>query len=668
MRITCRALSAVAVLCLTGLAKPILAEDLSALSLEELMAMEVVATPQFAGRSTDLPASVTILTANDFRVYGWRTLADALRSLRGFNVTNDRTYSYAGVRGLSLPGDYKPRLSLMIDGISASENIYNSILIGGEFPLDVDLIDRIEIVRGPSSSVVGGDALGGVINIITRSGGALRGVETAVSAGGNDAYSARASVGGVGSNDLEYLISASGYDARGDNLSFPEMAPLGYGTTTDNDDERRRQLFAKFGYEGWHATLIHGKREKAVPTGSYGTIFNDPAHQETDTETLAEIGHKAWLDTSTTLSTRVFTGLYDYDGIFPYSNDDPSYPSTYHNRDRSRGRWWGTETRLQSHLSEYHQVMAGAEFVDNYRQDQYNDDIGYGCVGYGSEPCLNNRHSSNKWSIYGQDEILLTAQTRVTLGLRLDRTVDHDQRWSPRLGLVQHTDHLGTFKLLYATAYSEPNVFQRYYNLPGVTTANPNLHDERLQSFDGIWEYAFDARTQLAVVFYRYQVENIIAPSAIDGAYQNLPSISGRGVAVELTRNWHDGTALRTSYTGQYPELSGERPANAPQHLLKFNLTTPIANSALNAGFEMQATSRRRTEMNTTLPGYSIANLNLLYAPKQQPWEIALTLYNLFDHIYADPIAADIYMDPRVVRDSIEQDGRKWRLKLTYRF
>ena len=89
-----------------------------------------------------------------FKRYGYRTLADILRSVRGFYVTNDRNYSYLGVRGFSRPGDYNARILLLVDGHRLNDNIFGAALIGTEFPLDVDLIERVEIIRGPSSSLL----------------------------------------------------------------------------------------------------------------------------------------------------------------------------------------------------------------------------------------------------------------------------------------------------------------------------------------------------------------------------------------------------------------------------------------------------------------------------------------------------------------------------------
>lgn len=645
-------------------ARALTTPDLLELSIEELMEIRVVATAKFAGRVEDIPASVSILTARDIRLYGWRTLADALRSLRGFNISHDRAYSFAGARGISPPGDFKPRLTLLIDGIESNENIYDSALIGGEFPLDLDLVERIEVIRGPGAMAYGSNASSGVVNVVTHGAEAMEGLSGSLAHGDAPSLGVRASAAGRLDNGLTYLASVSHHDAEGRTLTFPEMAELGRGTRTDDDDETRQQAFVKLKLDDWHATLIHGKRKKQVPTGSYGTLFDDPSHYENDTLSLAEIGRETRLNASDTFSARLYAGRYAYRGYFPYDYEPPYYI----NRDDVVGAWWGFEGRWQSTAWSGHRLTAGFEYRDNFRQDQRNDDrvpddATLACVDAGTAaPCLDDRRDSSQWAVYAQDEIALDADTHLTLGLRFDRS--RSSHWSPRLGLVRHTAETGTFKLLYAESFREANVYERFYVLPASAAGNPTLDAEHLRTLEGIWEYEIGPMTRVNASMYAYRYRDMILPDSA-GTFQNAGTLASRGAEIELEQRWPGGAVLRASYTRQDVKLAGATATNVPEHMFKLNLGLPLG-AHWQAGFEAQAIGARHAESGARVDAYRLANLNLLYQPTDRRWEVGLGIHNLFDSDYADPVAIDPWMS--VSRDSIAQDGRSIRLKFTGRF
>src|SRR3984957_1080673 len=166
-------------------------EDLDTQSMEDLVKMKVESVygaAKFLQKAEDAAASITVVTAEDIQKHGYRTLADVLRSVRGFYVINDRNYSYVGVRGLSIPGDYNARILFLLDGHRVNDNIFDGAYVDEGFPVGVDLIDRIEIIRGPNSSVYGTGAFAAVINVITKRGRDWNAIQLSVEAESENSY------------------------------------------------------------------------------------------------------------------------------------------------------------------------------------------------------------------------------------------------------------------------------------------------------------------------------------------------------------------------------------------------------------------------------------------------------------------------------------------------
>src|SRR5688572_2228394 len=144
------------------------AAQLADLPLDDLLNLEVTGASRTAQRRSTAAAAVTVITAAEIKALGHRTLADALRTVRGLNVVYDRSYSYLGVRGFFAPGDYNTRVLLLIDGNRVNDNLYDMAFIGSEAPIDIDLVERIEFIPGQGSPVYGANAFFGVINVVTR--------------------------------------------------------------------------------------------------------------------------------------------------------------------------------------------------------------------------------------------------------------------------------------------------------------------------------------------------------------------------------------------------------------------------------------------------------------------------------------------------------------------
>src|SRR5579871_1429828 len=141
--------------------------DYADMDLTQLMNIPVVTASKFEQKSAEAPSSVTVITSEEIKRYGYRTLADILASVPGFYISYDRNYAFLGASGINL-GDFNSRILLLVNGHRVNSDLNDSAYVDSTFLLDVDLIDRVEIIRGPGSVLYGNNAFFGVINVITR--------------------------------------------------------------------------------------------------------------------------------------------------------------------------------------------------------------------------------------------------------------------------------------------------------------------------------------------------------------------------------------------------------------------------------------------------------------------------------------------------------------------
>ena len=109
-------------------------KTLADMSLEELMDIPIYGVSKYPQKLSEAPASVTVVTREDIKRYGYRTLSDVLRSVPGFFVTNDRNYEYLGIRGFNRPGDYNSRFLLLVDGHRLNDPLYQWLSSATIFP------------------------------------------------------------------------------------------------------------------------------------------------------------------------------------------------------------------------------------------------------------------------------------------------------------------------------------------------------------------------------------------------------------------------------------------------------------------------------------------------------------------------------------------------------
>ena len=615
--------------------------DLTQASLEHLLEMEVSTASKIARQVSDARSAVSIVTADDIKTYGYRTLAEILSSMRGLNITNDRSYDFLGGRGFSSPGEYSGRIMLLVDGIQMNDNVYNQSYLGNDGIIDTELIERVEYVPGPGSVAYGNNAFFGIINIMTKNGHDFNGGQAALSAGSYDTQKARATYGKRLSNGIDLLISASGLNSEGQSLRFPEFNNR---SAMNQDGQQNQRFFTKVQGNTWSVSAGYSDRKKDIPTAPYGSDFNRE-YSYNDTSKFISGQHHTNLSSNLKLSVQADYSDYFYDGKSFYSNDKAL--------ENSAGRKWGTEAKFSASWFNGHQLIFGAAYRDDYQRK------------ISTSAASSDRGRQNA-SLYLQDEVSLRNNLWLNLGTRYDYFTDDGDAISPSVAIIYEPIPAYTLRLSHSVGHRTPTAYEKYYTDGEIQTPNHALKMEKVVATELIAERRWDHRSRLLATIYQQSTDRMINSTPYDSIqYFNANGHTDtHGVEFEFEHHAETGIRLRTSYAYQNSkDVEGEWAANSPRHLAKLNFSTPVFHNRLRAGWEIQAVSNRQSALNQNAAGYVLSNLTLSANKILSNIDAAFTIRNVFNKRYLH-IAPD-YNTPIAL---IAQDGRNLWLQLTYGF
>ncbi len=415
------------------------------ITLEQLATVEVntvFGASRYLQRVTDAPSAVTIVTHEEIERFGYQTLADVLRGVRGFYVSNDRNYTYLGVRGFSRPGDYNSRVLVMINGHRLNETVYDLTYFGNEFPLSIELIDRVEVVRGPGSSLYGTSAFFAVINVITKKAAAIPSLRASVMGGSLKTGAVDLSYGREMSQGTELVAGGSGFGTEG-NATFPVP---GLGVAHDMDTESAWTAFGSVSHGPWSVSGLRSSRDKRIPTGAFGIVLDDRRSQTNDTRMFVDLVYDGQMR-ETGVMWRTAYDYAGYDGTYVYPADQGGVLS-----DASRADWWSTDVMFTRRVKQRHFLTGGGEYRNNFRQDQI--------AAYPEAPSVDIRKSSQVGAIFAQDEITVAKRLSVTAGIRQDWHSASQGSTNVRLAAIVKPIAEASLKVLYGSAFRAPNPYE----------------------------------------------------------------------------------------------------------------------------------------------------------------------------------------------------------------
>ncbi len=557
-----RALSGLLVLLATGAA----AEEPGLADLEGLLDTNVVSAPSRAReRADDAPATVTVVTSDELRKLGLRSLHEAINFVSVGLVAQDPLHSVeVGARGVLLSGDYGNHVLVVIDGHSMNEAWNGTAYFEQGLGVPLEFIDHLELIVGPGSVLYGSSAMLGVINVVTKRPRDLGGVQVTAEGsvlppqgvdgapqlrwpgfGGTGRLSLLAGwEGTLAGRALEASVGLEYFAHHGQSLTYavqrgftetdgtttwpqrwgrraPEPGAWG-GVTTDSwwTQVPSGLLKVRWGdFSLWAHGAINARGTPAYDVLGVGTDF-DADNRETDRSLNLELRWQRPLSERVSLMARAYFDLYDYGAAWESSSwllngSDAALPAgadpsdfTFRQEIRAGARWGGLE------------VQGGIDWLGDgrfpllvgvdARLRSFHDATTTATLE-GEVFDTVNAYQADEWQVaaYLQQRARVHPKLQLNLGARLDTQSAFDPRVSPRAAVVWTTPWEARIKAVFSTAFRTPSGYERFAQYEGSQVRNPLLQPESVLTGELGYEQRF-GRQRVAVIGFVSRFEDMV--------------------------------------------------------------------------------------------------------------------------------------------------------------
>jgi len=552
----------------------------------------VVTAARAPQNESDLLADVSVIEREEIERSGAASLAELLQRQEGVEVTSNGGPGSAS--GVFLRGANTGHTLVLIDGVRV-----DSSTIGGTAleTLPLAAVERIEILRGPASSLYGADALGGVIQLFTRRGEAGVQWQARAGAGSDRRYDAQGGVRAA-SGPWRYAFSASHEEERG----FSALRdPANYSYNPDRDGFRREHGSAQIEYrfEGGHEVALSGWRSRLKSQYDAGPGFDDRARSELQSVSMQYRGE--WRPGWSVL-LRWAQGVDDNANVGSWGSSEV--------RTRQTSYAWQNDIRLP---------LGEAQLALERRDEKVSSDTGY---------LKQNRDTDSVIAAY-----------RLSAGAHsLQANWRHDnssQYGNEATGSLSYAYRLGggwRVSAAAGTAFKAPSFNDLYY--PGF--GNPDLRPESARNAELALRYGAGPLEARAVA-YDSRVEDLIVFQCdlnFNCAPINVNRAKLRGLT--LAASWRlDGVELKAHLDAQRPE-NADTGAWLPRRArLHGGAEAHVMLKSWKLGVEWLASSKRFEDAANLRPMAGYGTVNLVASHEfAKGWSVLARVNNLLDRDY----------------------------------
>lgn len=666
----------------------------------------VVSATRCEKKLLDTAASVSVITDKDLNKMHINNLDEAFVKIPGVYVGRlsgiGSTTSQTVMRGVNAANS----VAVLVDGVQVNDS-YNGSVTWSAIP--VDMVKRVEVLRGPASVLYGGNALAGVINIITKDVDKTS-VNLKLSYGSNNTQNHSLYVAGKASDKLDFNVNYEKKRTDGyvTDPVLSSKAVFGAETTTTNTGAKR-WIIGNKGKRQWDENTVGvGFKYYFDESKSLALDFTKNEYEYSYSAPTSYFGDDIIKKAGTYFSTPGEKASNKYNMTYNDSENGwkavVGYSDQYKQHDTSISKATDSSkpnTRFSFDLQKNQTISANnnAVFGLNYRKDEMDATVYKLADKFNSDSKIavdSMASGTNKsFSAYVMDEHKFSDRWTATAGLRYDKwstdgrillpnkteAINYDEstydNWSPSISVMYKPEADSSVYLSWGKAFEAPSLYRMYsssYSSNVYNIANPNLKPQKAETFELGYKKDLNNKSAIGVSVYDTKYKGLLYKNSlgvVDGmnatCYQNAGEAEAKGFELELNHNFDDKWSAFLNYTYQNPVIKKALKATE-----KDKYVTAIPKEVFRAGVTYsddkwsgmltgEYISKRfsKTDNSDTVNGvygsydpYFIMNMDISYSFNKN-YTLTASVNNILDRDFFN-----YYYQP----------GRTYSVELNYRF
>ncbi|MFC3093166.1 TonB-dependent receptor [Alteromonas sediminis] len=685
-------------------------DELLAMDLGNLLQVKIATGTAVSVKKA--PAIATVITASDIEAMGANDLIDVLNTIPGLHMSRTSQGGAPSINFRGIVSVFGPHSLLMVDGVPLKSVVRGDSLIPwGGFP--VQSIERIEVIRGPGSALLGADAFSGAVNIVTKSAtdrvkntvGAAVGSFNTRNLWGNlfhriGDWSLALNVEWVESDGYSGFIERdeqTNLDELGDALFESGVLPF------NPDDASNAPGYQSTGFEAidlWanaendSVKLSLGVQERndlGVHQGILGAL--DPTGRLGGYRHILKaqlkplpLSHDLTIEGNVSLyrmSQEVDSDLF----LFPSGALFGAFPNGL----IGNPEWEEETTRVEAKALysgfKNNTIVLGGGYIrqnlyevresKNFNADLSPNPLGLVDVTDTADVFIPEKDRENVY-LFVQNVLAITDAVSITAGARLDDYSDFGQTINPRVAAVWLANEDLTLKALYGRAFRAPAFAETSVVNNPLALGNPNLNPETIDTVELALAYSPDERSHIDMNVFYYKIDDFITfvpdSGATTSTAQNLGKRTGYGMEAQwryaLSEQWTGlvnmayvkaNDEVAHDDVGEYPELTG---------YLRINYTVNDQVDTSLQWFYVGEQNRIPGDIRANVNSYNRLDAAVTYTFTHYPTVLALKVENALNDDIREPSngTADNGITPVAIPNDLPQPGRVLRLEVSTHF